>query len=533
MSNPSSRLTSAGPIPVRVHVTTRPAGRIAPPAELLATLKARGAHDLVLLESGGQSEQRLPTLRRSLLVTRALLRVEIRGRKVLFFPLQPCAAGLIDALAAAMPAATMEAGRLTCEFPDARAVPGMADSEVLSLPSVFDALRATAGLLADTGPRAPIAPGLFGAFGYELVDLFETLPARKPDALDEPDASLVLAGDMILFDHEEHQVHVITRGLPWEPAAGVSARHAAMDALCETPSRGAIHPASAPTAPAATDMTDGEFLDAVRRIHDHVGAGDVFQAVISRGFEIRSQADSVAVYRALAASNPSPYMFHVDLGDGELLGASPETFLKVEKGMVEIRPIAGTVPRGFTADGLIDPDSDERLAFSLMLDPKEQAEHAMLVDLARNDVARVSEPGTTAIVQLFAVEKYSHVQHLVSRVRGRLRPGLDALHAYRAVANMGTLTGAPKVRAMEIIRGLEPSARGFYGGAVGYLLQDGTFDSCIAIRTLRRKGDTYHTRAGAGVVWASVPERELHETEIKSKAVRAAVASAENPGVMS
>lgn len=522
----SSTLSSAGPVPVKVHVSSRAAAGAPAPAALLSVLKGRGARDLVLLESGGQSEQRLPTLRRSLLVTRALLRLEIRRLCVEISPLQPTAAGLIEALSVRMPGADVAGDRLACEYPDACAMPGMPDSEMLALPSVFDAIRTTAGLLGDNGVRAPFASGLFGAIGYEIVDQFERLPARKVDPLDEPDASLVLGSDMVLFDHEANRVHVITRGLPWEPASEVAARHEMMVALCNSAPAVAVVRTEAPPADAETDMTDAEFVEAVRRTREHVAAGDIFQAVLSRGFRIRSSAPSVDVYRAVSKRNPSPYMFHVDLPDGELLGASPETFLKVENGAVEIRPIAGTVPRGFAPDGSIDADLDERLAFSMMLDPKEQAEHAMLVDLARNDIARVSEAGTTAIVQLFAVEKYSHVQHIVSRVSGRLRKGLDALHAYRAVANMGTLSGAPKVRAMQIIREQETASRGFYGGAVGYLLADGTFDSCIAIRTLRRKGDSYYTRSGAGIVWGSIPEKEFLETEHKSKAVRVAVAAA-------
>ena len=213
-------------------------------------------------------------------------------------------------------------------------------------------------------------------------------------------------------------------------------------------------------------------------------------------------------------------MFHIDLADGCLLGASPETFLRCEHGEVEIRPIAGTAPRGE------DDETDRRLALQLLLDPKEQAEHAMLLDLARNDIARISEPGTCRVVQQFEVEKYSHVQHLVSRVRGRLRAGLDAMHAYRAAANMGTLSGAPKLRAMELIREMEPHARGFYGGAAGYLLQDGSFDSCIVIRSLRFKDGVYYTRAGAGIVQDSEPERELAETTHKARACLEAVARA-------
>jgi anthranilate synthase component 1 len=220
-------------------------------------------------------------------------------------------------------------------------------------------------------------------------------------------------------------------------------------------------------------------------------------------------------------------MFYLDLGDGALLGASPETCVKVEDGQLEIRPIAGTAPRGMRSDGTIDEDLDGRLAVRLLLDDKEQAEHVMLVDLARNDVARVCVPGTRRVTDPFFIEKYSHVQHLVSRVKGTLLPGLDALHAYRASANMGTLTGAPKLRAVELIRENEPHSRGYYGGAVGYLLQDGTFDSCIVIRSLRYKDGIYLTRAGAGIVADSVPERELAETNHKARACRQAVALAE------
>jgi anthranilate synthase component 1 len=240
-----------------------------------------------------------------------------------------------------------------------------------------------------------------------------------------------------------------------------------------------------------------------------------------------SRATPLAVYRMLREHNPSPYMFHIDLGDGVLFGASPETCLKVEAGQVEIRPIAGTAPRGIRPDGSLDQDMDSRFGVALLLDDKEQAEHVMLVDLARNDVARVSVPGTRRVTDPFTLEKYSHVQHLVSRVKGTLRPDLDALHAYRASANMGTLTGAPKLRAMELIRENEPFSRGFYGGAVGYLLQDGTFDSCIVIRSLRYRDGVYATRTGAGIVADSIPERELEETSHKARACILAVSLAE------
>jgi anthranilate synthase component 1 len=230
-------------------------------------------------------------------------------------------------------------------------------------------------------------------------------------------------------------------------------------------------------------------------------------------------ADSLDVFELLTAREPSPYSFHLDLEHGALFGASPETCVRVDDRQVEIRPIAGTTERSS------DSDTDARLALALLFDHKERAEHVMLLDLARNDIARIAVPGTTEVVQQFAVEKYSRVQHLVSRVRGTLRPELDALHAYRAAANMGTLSGAPKARATELIREIEPTGRGFYGGAVGYLMADGSFDSCITIRSMRAKNGVYRAQAGAGIVWHSDADRELEETDRKLRAVGEVMAS--------
>ncbi len=218
--------------------------------------------------------------------------------------------------------------------------------------------------------------------------------------------------------------------------------------------------------PATPDASDEQFLRSVEKFLHHIERGDIFQGVLSRGLEMESRVDPLAVYRVLRKQNPSPYMFHVDLGDGILLGASPETCVKVENRRLEIRPIAGTAPRGFSEDGTIDQELDSRLAIGLLLDTKEQAEHAMLVDLARNDVARVAIPGTRGVAEPFTIEKYSHVQHLVSGVFGELPPELDALQAYRAAANMGTLTGAPKLRAMELIRETEPFEQRLVGSHV-------------------------------------------------------------------
>lgn len=488
------------------------------PLELFDELRNRGVRGTALLESADLAGD-AASPRRSILVTRSLMRIEVDangGRSAV--PLVDGAAALVEELDRRAPAGEV------CDQPLE------SEARLRAREPVLDFARAAASLVADR-VDVPFPAGIVGAFGYEIVDRFESLPPRREDPLGDPDVTFVLVGDAVVFDHRERRMHVITRGMPWENATAARERHQAMcDRVRGMEPRAAD--ASDATAnqfgDAVADVADEAFLEAVARLRERILDGDVFQAVISRGLRIASSAEPTQVYRALRANNPSPYMFFLDLGErGALFGASPETFLRVDGREVEIRPIAGTVPRGTRPDGTIDRDVDARLALSLLLDPKEQAEHAMLLDLARNDIARVSEPGTTEVVQQFAIEKYSHVQHLVSRVRGVLRDGLDAMHAYRAAANMGTLTGAPKPRAMELIREAEPNARGFYGGAAGYLLQDGSFDSCIVIRSLRHADGVYYTRAGAGVVWDSVPEREFAETEHKARACRLAIATVE------
>jgi anthranilate synthase component 1 len=252
----------------------------------------------------------------------------------------------------------------------------------------------------------------------------------------------------------------------------------------------------------------------------HIVAGDVFQIVPSRTFRCSYAAEPFDIYKELRNLNPSPYMFYFKNSKGILLGSSPETFIKVEgekEKTVEIRPIAGTRKRGIV-NGRVDADLDSRLENELRMDSKELAEHTMLVDLARNDIARVSVPGTRTVDRPHYVEKYSHVMHLVSNVNGKLKPELDALHAYLASMNMGTLTGAPKVKAMELLRKYEKQKRGFYGGSVGYLTPSNDFDSCIVIRSMRIKNGEAFIRAGAGIVYDSIPEKEARETEQKARA---------------
>ena len=499
----------------KTRVTTLDAGVCREPLAVFRSLSGPGA---VLMESAAQGS---PGGTRSLVIPSGELRLMTRGSAVRFEPLTSRGASLVPALEG-MPAVVADIRR------------PLADRERLRAPSVLDAVRALANLVEDDEPLAALPPGVYGAFSYELVDCWEALPPRAASVTDEPDINMVLALDTILYDHVAGDVHVVTRSLAPAEATSADERHQRFIDALTAASAGAGEESSLPAVadkPVTADVSDEAFLASVETFLDHIAKGDIFQGVLSRGLEMTSDADPLAVYRVLRRQNPSPYMFHVDLGDGVLLGASPETCVKVEGRRIEIRPIAGTAPRGFAEDGTIDGELDSRLAIALLLDAKEQAEHAMLVDLARNDVARVAIAGTRSVSEPFTVEKYSHVQHLVSGVSGELRPELDALHAYQAAANMGTLTGAPKLRAMELIREAEPHPRGFYGGAVGYLLQDGTFDSCIVIRSLRyrphRTKGTYATRAGAGIVADSVPVRELEETNHKARACRQAVALAE------
>jgi anthranilate synthase component 1 len=511
---------------VRPVVTRLSLARCAPSHEVYARLRALGPDRAIgLFESLGPH---LPTTRRSLIAARGLARVELRSGVATITALDPAGLPILDAIAERQDA-QREGETLTIDAHEPASTEHFSDAERLAAPSSLDILRHLAGLLADTEP-APLPPGIFGAFAHDLVDRFDALPPRKPDPLGDPDASFVLATDLVLYDHGTNHAHVVTRGLPMEPVGAADERHAEVLELLrgEQDVLGQLPPALSfePDEHAVDDPAD--FLAGVAALRDNIHAGDVFQAVLARRFELRGPADDLAVYRELRRRNPSPYHFHLNLGKGSLFGASPETFLRVEDGVVEIRPIAGTVPRGFAADGSINPDTDRRLALQLLLDPKEQAEHAMLLDLARNDVARISEPGSMHTTEQFQIEKYSHVQHLVSRVKGDLSAGHDALHAYRAVANMGTLTGAPKLRAIELVRELEPTSRGFYGGAAGFLLADGSFDSCIVIRSLRQVGGTYSTSAGAGVVHDSTPERELAETSHKARSSIEAVLAAGN-----
>jgi anthranilate synthase component 1 len=263
------------------------------------------------------------------------------------------------------------------------------------------------------------------------------------------------------------------------------------------------------------------YIEMVEKVKEYVVAGDVIQTVPSQRLSRRTSAHPFSIYRALRMVNPSPYMYYLQMGDAHIVGASPEMLVRVEDGMVETHPIAGTLPRGRT------PEEDDAIARELLNDEKERAEHVMLVDLGRNDIGRVSQPGTVTVKDFMIVERYSHVMHLVSRVEGKLKPEMSAYDALRACFPAGTLSGAPKIRAMEIISELEPDRRGPYGGAVGYFDFSGNMDTAITIRTMVMKDGVAHVQAGGGVVYDSVPEREYQETLNKARAVMQAIDRAE------
>ncbi len=378
----------------------------------------------------------------------------------------------------------------------------------------------------------PFSGGAVGFLGYDLVRSIERLPAPPPDSLGLPDALLMVADSLVVLDNlYGRAIAVANVEIPGDAPARERVRlyeaaETRLDALVERlaqPHR--LAPLPWPEHPPAltpqSRYPKADFERDVARVLEHVRAGDTFQTVLSRRQEIPAVVDAFRVYRFLRALNPAPYLFYLALDDFALVGSSPEVLVRVTGRDVTVRPIAGTCRRGAT------PEEDDALARALQEDAKETAEHRMLVDLGRNDVGRVATYGSVRVTELLGVERYSHVQHLVSEVRGTLREGYDALDAFRACFPAGTVTGAPKVRAMEIIDALEPERRGPYAGAVGYVGWGATtLDTAIAIRCAVVRPDRVVVQAGAGIVADSDPAREYAETEAKAEAVLRAVACA-------
>jgi anthranilate synthase component 1 len=396
-----------------------------------------------------------------------------------------------------------------------------------TLQSLRNFLAESAIVLPEALP--PMAAGIFGFMGYDTVRLIEKLPEMTPDTCGVPDAILIRPTLMLIFDNVKDEMILVT---PVRPSAGINAADAYAAALARI--HGAMQSLDAPLPHGSSATTESlslpepqsnttaaDYLAMVAKAKDYIKAGDIFQVVLSQRFSAPFELPSFALYRSLRRLNPSPFLFHLDFGTFQLVGSSPEILVRVREGEVTIRPIAGTARRG------VNDAEDKALAAALLADPKERSEHLMLLDLGRNDIGRVSTTGSVTVTDQFVIERYSHVMHIVSGVNGELAPGKDAFDLFAAAFPAGTLVGAPKVRAMEIIDELEPVRRGFYGGTVGYFGHGGDMDHAITIRTMVFRGDTYSYQAGAGLVADSVPQTEYEEVLAKSAIVRRALALAE------
>ena len=467
-------------------------------ASLFARIGGLDGTDTVLLESADITTR---SGLQSVAVLRSSIRVTCSGNRVTLTPLTPSGEVIADRV-----------GR-EHEFP---ATDIEDERERLKAPSSVDVLRA----LADTEGNEDF-PLLAGGFAYDYLETFEPLPPVADGANTYPDYEFVLAEVVLRVNHETGTAYLagvdaVGDGIDLEPLAQ------RMEEV--VPEYWPLAGKAGPLV-AKADVSDEEFRGVVEKLKDNICNGDIYQVVPARSFTAECN-DAFAAYRRLRESNPSPYMFYIR-GDGyELFGASPESNLKysADTREVQLYPIAGTRPRGLDPDGAVNHELDTRMELQLRTDAKEVAEHTMLVDLARNDLARVAEPRTRKVRDLLQVDRYSRVMHLVSRVTATLAEDLDALDAYRACMNMGTLTGAPKLRATELLRSVEGQRRGSYGGAVGYLRGDGEFDTCIVIRSAFVANGTAVVQAGAGVVRDSDPQAEADETLHKAYAVLHALA---------
>lgn len=369
--------------------------------------------------------------------------------------------------------------------------------------------------------------GAVGFMSYDVVRYFERLPETAEKELDVPDAAFMLPDTLVIFDHAKHQLIVLANahntGDPDEAYDDALQRIEQIIAALRQPLSPVVEAPGEADTEMQSNVTREKFMENVEAAKEYIAAGDAFQIVLSQRFSRKTTAEPLSIYRALRALNPSPYMFFLRFGDDfTLMGASPEMMVRLEDGIATVRPIAGTKPRGATAE------EDTQLESELINDPKERAEHVMLVDLGRNDLGRVCRYGTVKVERMMYIERYSHVMHIVSQVKGDIDPQMDAFDLLAATFPAGTLSGAPKVRAMEIIEELEGTRRGPYGGAVGYFSFDGSMDTCITIRALLMQGDTIYLQAGAGLVADSDPATEYQESVNKARAVAIAIQRAES-----
>jgi len=504
----------------------------------------------------------------SLLMVDAALRMECRGNRVEVKALTGNGASVLPLFVDHAPDGlhikerTDTSITLVCDEADGE----LDEDSRLKAASVMDALRIVINKITPIRQH-PHAVFLGGVFAYDMLAGFEKLPNVPEGENDCPDFVFYLAETLITVDHQTRETHLIgsvfsgqdvaqqyfaiaqrleaihqqLHDMPAEPVLVGANTAKIADVESEAQSGQSLVSDSEnpnetqngqslsfdPSVEVSVDLSDEQFCNHVLDLKQHILAGDIFQVVPSRTFSLPCPSPLLA-YAKLKESNPSPYMFYMQDAAFSIFGASPESALKYEResNQVEIYPIAGTRPRGKRPDGSIDRDLDSRIELNLREDTKEKSEHIMLVDLARNDVAKVSRPGTRYVKDLLKVDRYSHVMHLVSRVVGQLRDDLDPLHAYQACMNMGTLVGAPKVSAATLIREVENKRRGSYGGAVGYLNGQGDMDTCIVIRSAFVKNGTAYIQAGAGVVYDSVPQAEADETRAKAQAVIGAVKAA-------
>ena len=503
---------------------------IADPLHVFQYLCNGRPHNLLLESAEIDSKDNLT----SLLLIDAALKLECHGHKVECRALSDNGRAVLPMIVEHCPANVEhqylpEKGVLTLSFPQPDAQ--LDEDSRLKAPAVFDALRLLIDKIVAIRSH-PHAVFLGGAFAYDLLASFEQLPEVENSNNSCPDFVFYLAETLLLIDHQTQKTQIVGSVFSGRNVGNnyfaISQRLEQINHKIKT-----IKPIAekahfhVQASDLSVSKSDEVYKQDVENLKEHILAGDIFQVVPSRTFSLPC-SDPHASYRALKQQNPSPYMFFLQDQDFCMFGASPESALKYtkESNQVEIYPIAGTRPRGKRADGTIDLDLDSRLELNLREDEKEKAEHIMLVDLARNDVAKVSKPGTRHLKELLKVDRYSHVMHLVSRVVGQLRDDLDALHAYQACMNMGTLVGATKVSAASLIREVEKERRGSYGGAVGYINGHGDMDTCIVIRSAFVKNDTAYIQAGAGVVFDSDPQAEADETRGKAQAVISAVMTA-------
>ncbi|WP_420100844.1 anthranilate synthase component I [Bosea sp. (in: a-proteobacteria)] len=387
----------------------------------------------------------------------------------------------------------------------------------------FESLRSllAESAIPETDDLPPMAAGVFGYLGYDMVRLMERLPEPKDTGTGVPDAILTRPTLMVVFDAVRDEIHLVT---PVRHQPGIAARHAyeraqeRLDAVARAlegalPSEAAIDIAGLPEPVTTSNTGEAEYLAMVAKAKEYIRAGDIFQVVLSQRFEAPFALPPFALYRALRRVNPAPFLCYLDFGDFQIVCSSPEILVRLRDDTVTIRPIAGTRRRG------PNPAQDEALATELLADPKERAEHLMLLDLGRNDVGRVAEIGSVKVTDSFFIERYSQVMHIVSNVEGRIAPGHDSLAALIAGFPAGTVSGAPKVRAMEVIDELERDARGAYAGCIGYFGANGEMDTCIVLRTAVVKDGTMHVQAGAGIVYDSDPASEQQECVNKASAL--------------